>query len=142
MLELNCPGHCGCGPLSSYHTKPLHKHHASIYKCPYVSANIRTKVVPRVTFTSPEVASVGMTEAEALAAGHEVSNNRISTEYLQNIYKCLRISTNVYEYLQMSTNLYTYLGLSLSPPTTTSAQDIYKYLPKISTKYLELLAHP
>jgi len=31
-----------------------------------------THVVPRATFTEPEVASVGLTEAEAIAAGHEV----------------------------------------------------------------------
>jgi pyruvate/2-oxoglutarate dehydrogenase complex dihydrolipoamide dehydrogenase (E3) component len=30
------------------------------------------RVVPRVTFTDPEVASVGLTEAEARQAGHEV----------------------------------------------------------------------
>ncbi|HXF71929.1 MAG TPA: NAD(P)/FAD-dependent oxidoreductase [Actinomycetota bacterium] len=31
------------------------------------------RVVPRVTFTDPEVASVGLTEAEARAAGHDVA---------------------------------------------------------------------
>ncbi len=34
------------------------------------------RVVPACTFTSPEVASVGMTEAEAIEAGHEVRVGR------------------------------------------------------------------
>jgi pyruvate/2-oxoglutarate dehydrogenase complex dihydrolipoamide dehydrogenase (E3) component len=36
------------------------------------SERYEPRIVPRVTFTDPEVASVGMTEREARAAGHEV----------------------------------------------------------------------
>mmetsp|Transcript_120470 Transcript_120470/g.209096 ORF Transcript_120470/g.209096 Transcript_120470/m.209096 type:complete len:153 (-) Transcript_120470:116-574(-) len=35
-------------------------------------SSIPTHVVPRATFTSPEVASVGLTEDEARAQGHEI----------------------------------------------------------------------
>jgi pyruvate/2-oxoglutarate dehydrogenase complex dihydrolipoamide dehydrogenase (E3) component len=42
------------------------------------AAKVDRRVVPRVTFTDPEVASVGVTEAEAAAAGGQVSEVRLT----------------------------------------------------------------
>ena len=39
----------------------------------------RAAPVPQVVFSEPEVASVGMTEAEARAAGHDVVTSRVPT---------------------------------------------------------------
>lgn len=54
--------------------------HVALYQSAIIAADIlgaehapaRYDAVPRVTFTDPEVGSVGMTEAEASAAGHDV----------------------------------------------------------------------
>lgn len=61
----------GTGPLGFTH---LAGHHAgvvvrgAVFRLP---ARV-SRVVPRVTYTSPELAQVGLTEEEARAAGHEV----------------------------------------------------------------------
>ena len=78
----------GIGPryfthVGSYHAAILVRRLA--FRLP---ARIRYAALPRVTFTAPELAQVGLTEAEALAAGHAVTilawkladNDRAATE--------------------------------------------------------------
>jgi mercuric reductase len=42
--------------------------------------SLEERAVPRVTFTSPQIAAVGLTEADARAAGHEVATSTVGLD--------------------------------------------------------------
>ena len=78
----------GIGPRAFTHVASYHAGivvRRALFRLP---AKLDYRALPRVTYTAPELAQTGMTEAEARAAGHEVSvlewhlqdNDRAQTE--------------------------------------------------------------
>ncbi|MAP55809.1 NAD(P)/FAD-dependent oxidoreductase [Altibacter sp.] len=95
------PNVYACGDVSASGSLPLTP--TSSQEARVVSLNIRngniTKMdfppVPSVVFTIPQVASIGLTEAEAKEKGYEI---RVEYKSVPHWYNAKRINANVYAY--------------------------------------------
>jgi pyruvate/2-oxoglutarate dehydrogenase complex dihydrolipoamide dehydrogenase (E3) component len=80
MLATTAPGYWAVGDAVGGEHRRFQFTHAATFDGPQAAENIlaggtnrvRYDAIPRVTFTDPEVAAVGLTEAAALARDHEV----------------------------------------------------------------------